>query len=431
MKQYLILPVAVLCFISAKAQCWNLDSCINYAVEHNLTVKGRNADVISAEYDVTEAKNKFLPQLSANASQSFNFGRGLTSENIYANRNTSNFQWNANLSLPLFQGLSATRQLSYAKANLKSVIEELEAAKDDIVLNVITAYLQALYCREIRNVATIQVQLSQTELRRREELLTAGKIPEVDLLEAKSLLAQDELSYTNADNDYRLALIDLALMLQLTDIESFDIADLEREELEFDLLSPEEVYRNALVSNHAVLAARHKVTAAERSIGLAQTGYIPKLSLSAGVGSSYYNVNGINNDPFSDQMSNNFSTYIGFSLSIPIFDAFSTRNSVRKAKVQRVNAQIQYNTEENQLYKSIQQAYYQAYGAHKKLSASIVAEESALLTFEAMKEKYNLGRANSTEYEQAKTNYLKSVSERVQAKYESILRRRILEFYNR
>ncbi len=85
---------------------WSLDSCISYAINHNIEVRSRNLDRTSAELDVTEAKDAFLPTLDAGASQSFNFGRGLTSENTYANRNTSQFGWNVSLSVPLFQGLS-------------------------------------------------------------------------------------------------------------------------------------------------------------------------------------------------------------------------------------------------------------------------------------------------------------------------------------
>ncbi len=155
---------------------WSLDSCISYAVSHNLTVKSRELSAASAEIDVTSAKDAFLPNVSAGASQSFSFGRGLTAENTYANRNTSNFGWNAGLSLPVFQGMRRVRNLAYARTNLRMVVEQLESAKDDITLNVIAQYLQVLYYGEIHRVATEQLNLSNIELQRRRDLLEAGKI---------------------------------------------------------------------------------------------------------------------------------------------------------------------------------------------------------------------------------------------------------------
>lgn len=421
---------ATLCLASSLfAEVWDLDSCINYALAHNITLKSRHADKESSKIDVASAKSGFLPTISANASQSWNFGRGLTSENVYANRNTSNTQWGASLNLPIFDGLSSARQLKLAKTNLQAMIEQYEATKDDITLNVISAYLQVLYCDEIRQVASHQVQLSESELTKRQGLLDAGKIPEVDMLEAKSQLAQDKLSETQANNDYILALVDLAQLLELGDIDNFEVAPLDDDT--YILQNADEVYRNALAYNHGIKAAELNVKAAGENISLAQSGYIPKLSFNAGVGSSYYTVNGFDHDSFSKQMKDNFNTYLGFSLNIPIFDASSTRNSVKKARVQHISTQLQLEDTKKQLYKSIQQAYYQAKGAYEKVNTSIIAEEAATKAFDAMSEKYSLGRATPTEYEQAKTTALKATAERVQAKYEYILRCRILEFYGK
>ena len=130
-------------------------------------------------------------------------------------------------------------------------------------------------------------------------------------------------------------------------------------------------------------------------------------------------------------MRHNFAQSIGFSLSVPIFDAFTTRNSVRKAKVQMLNAQLQLEDSRIRLYKAINTAYTQAVGAEKKRDAAEVAVESSRRAFEAMKEKYNYGRANATEFEKSKSDYTTALAQAVQAKYEAILRARILQFYNK
>ncbi|PWL59527.1 MAG: transporter [Bacteroidales bacterium] len=428
MKHLLLYPALLLGTFPAIAETWDLDRCISYAVENNITIKSRQNDVASSQQNVTDAKSRYLPTLSANAGQSWNIGRGLTAENTYADRNTSNFQWGASFNLPIFSGLSTTRQVAYAKANLATVTEQYEAAKEDISLNVITAYLQVLYCKELNEVAIGQVELSEYELERRSALLEAGKIPEIDMLEAKSQLAQDELNRTQTANDIRLALVDLAQLLELDDIDGFDVSPLD-DDSSLLTLTPEDVYDAALQHNHTILAARNGIIASDKNISLAKTGYIPTVNFNAGLGSSYYKISGMPNDPFGKQMKNNYSTYFGFSLNIPIFDALNTRNSVNRAKVQSVTARLQYDDACQRLFKSIQQAYYQADGARHKLKASEVAEDAAQKAFEAMREKYNLGRATPSEYEQSKTKALRATAERIQAGYELILRTRLLEFY--
>ena len=429
MKKLLISSLLLSAAFTSNAESWSLDSCISYAISHNLTVKSRELSVMTADIDITDAKDRFLPTLGAGASQAFSFGRGLTADNMYANRNTAQFGWNAQMSLPIFQGLRNIRNLDYSKANFRQVVEQLESAKDDITLSVIAQYLQVLYCKELYGVALEQLNLSRLELERRRELLDAGKIPELDMLQAEAQVAQDELSSVTALNNYNIALLDLSQLLELECAENFSILPIDDEIIRTPLPSPETVYNIALEGNHTILASRLGVDVAKKYIKLTQSGYLPTLSFSAGLGSSYYRTSGLINDNFGNQMKHNFSQSLGFSLNIPVFDAFTTRNSIRRAKVQFNAAELQLRDAEVQLYKAITQAHTQALAADKRMESSAVAEKSTGVALEAMREKYNYGKANATEFEQAKTNYLQAVSESVQAKYESLLRRRILQFY--
>lgn len=421
---------AAFVFAAAASEPWSLDSCITYALDHNLTVRSRMIDRESGELAVTEAKDRFLPQLSASASQNWNFGRGLTSENTYANRNTSMTGFNLGLQLPIFEGLSTVRQIDYAKTRLRQLVEQTEAAKDDVTLNVIAQYLQVLYAGEIADVAREQAAISKVMLERQQALYDAGKVPEADVLQAKAQVARDELTVVTSENDRSIALVDLARLLELRDMEGFEVMPLEGDD-KLLLLDADEVYAHALENNHSILAARQGITVAEKSIRVARTGYIPRLSFNAGLGSSYYSLAGADNASFSRQMRDNFSKTLGFSLQVPIFDAFSTRNSVRRARVERATASLALQQQESQLYKDIRQAYYQAVAAAKKLESSTVATESTKASLDAMTYKYEYGKANATEFQQAKTDYIKSLSETVQARYELILRNRILRFYDR
>lgn len=422
---FLILLAATL---GAGARTWTLDECVDYAIEHNINVLSRKLSVREGELSVTEAKDRFLPQLQGYGSQSFNFGRGLTANNTYANRNTSSFSVGANLSLPIFQGLRAVRQLSYSRSALLAQLEEVEVAKDDVTLNVISQYLQALYASEMLQVARVNLGISQAELERRQALLDAGRLPGLDIHEARSQVAQDELSVTNAENDSIIARLDLAQLLNLPSADDFDIAPLPDEDRL--LPSADDVFANALQYNHTMRAGQLQLDAAKKNVSVAKSGYIPTLSFSAGIGTNYYKTSGYQNEGFGAQMRHNFAKSLGFSLSIPIFDAFSTRNSVRRARVQQESLRLQLDDSRNRLYKAIVQAHTQATGAVKKQESARIAVESSLAAFEAMKVKYDNGRANATEFQKAQSTYINSEAQAVQAKYERILRARILDFYN-
>lgn len=195
LKQTAILAIAMLTtpHVDMRAETWTLENCVSYALTHNLSVKARQLNIESGQLQLTEAKDRFLPSLNASAGESLNFGRGLTANNTYADRNTTNFQWGASLQLPLFQGLSEYRQIKVAKSNLQQLLYEHEAAKDNVTLNIISQYLQVLYAKEVHASALSQLSQTTYEVGRQKALLEAGKVPEADLLDAESQKAQDEL----------------------------------------------------------------------------------------------------------------------------------------------------------------------------------------------------------------------------------------------
>lgn len=427
LKTIIIALAAAAPLCGSAAEAWTLDSCVSYAVSHNINVKMRELQIRQGEQDITEAKDRFLPSLDGSVGQSFNFGRGLTAENTYANRNTSNFQWGLGMSLPLFQGGAEYKRIKVAKASLVQLLYENEAAKDNVTLNVISQYLQVLYCKEVEASAKAQAELSAFEVERRKALVDAGSLAEASLYDAEALAAQDALQVVTSANDTQVALVNLANLLQLPTAEGFDILPLPDDE---PLIPrPEAVYDAALGNNNALLGARQAVAVAGHNISLAKAGYMPSLSLSAGTGSSFYTVSGFDHESFSAQMRHNLSTYIGFSLRIPIFDGFSTRNSVRRAKLQKSSAQLNLDLAESNLYKEIQLAYYQASGARERFITSGETLDKTERSFEAVSERFNLGRATQADYEQAKTNLFRTQVTRIQARYEYLMRYRILMFY--
>lgn len=421
------LVVATAAYAACGQEAWTLRQCVDYALENNLTVKNSRLQVDQAQLDVTSAKDAFLPSLSASASEGFNFGRGLTSDNTYADRNTSNFQCGVNLSLPLFQGLSDVRQLKAARSSMQQYLLEFEAAKDDLTLNIISQYLQVLYNKEVTESAKSQLAYSTYEVERQRALVDAGKVAEAYLYDAEAQQAQDRLQVITAENDVRVALVNLANLLQLPSVEGFDVTPLEEESPE--LPGPDVVYSRALEHNHSILSARQGILTAQDKVAYARSGYIPRLSFDASVGSSYYTVAGYDNDSFGTQMRNNFSTYLGFRLTIPIFDAFSTRNNVNRAKLQETGARLELDRRESDLYKTIQLAYTQAAGARDRYLTAGETLEKTRLSFDATREKYDLGRATPTEFEQAKNNLFRVEISRISSRYEYLLRHRILRFY--
>ena len=436
MKQAILFISLLLISIGGKAQeRWSLRRCIDYAIEHNINIRRTANAVEQSAVEANSAKWARLPNLNGSAGQSWNWGRTQTAvknedtgdySTVYVNTSSQGSNLNLSTSIPLFTGLQIPNQYALAKLNLKAATADLAKAQEDIAINVASAYLQVLFNQELQQVAESQVELSLQQQARITRLADMGKASMAEVAEAKARVAQDQMTAVQARNNYELALLDLSQLIELESPEGFL---LESPDVSFalqQLTPPDEIYQTALTNKPAIQAAEYRLEGSKHSIRIAQSAYYPQLNLNGSLGTNYYSTI---NRTFRQQMGDNFSKYVGLSLSVPIFNRFSTRNRVRSARLQRDNYELQLTETKKTLYKEIQQAWYNAVAAESKYSSSHTAAEAGAESFRLMSEKYENGKANAVEYNEAKQNLMRAQSDELQAKYEYLFRSKILDFY--
>lgn len=430
MKKTIAICIAAAFSLCAPAQrVMTLAQCIDYAVSHNVNVKRYANNVEQQKVQLSTARNSRLPDLTAGASQSFNFGRGLNSENAYVNRNTQSTGFNLQTSVPLLTGGRIPNEISMSRLNLQAATADLEHARQSIALQVAAAYLQAVYAAEVVKVQEAQVAFSKIQEDRISKLFNAGKSPESDVVEAHSQVAQDEMGRTQAKCDYKLAMLDLSQLLELSSPDSIEIVAPQGETSPTLPPLPDRIFARAEGVKPEIQAEKLRLQAAEKNIRIAKAALYPTLSLGAGLSSEYYKTSGYQASSFSKQLSDNFNKSIGLSLNIPIFNRLATRNSIRQAKLQQSEQALQLDETKKTLYKEIQQAYYNAVNAQAKYESALAARKAAESNFNMMTGKFENGRANATELEEAKTKRANAITSTLQAKYEYILRMKIIEFY--
>lgn len=410
---------------------WTLRQCIEHAIENNLAVQRSENLAEQSKIEVNTSKWARLPNLNGNASQNYSWGRGISSDNTYTTVANSSANFSLSTNVPLFTGLELPNQYALSKLSLKAAVEDLNKAKNDLAVNVASAYVQVLFNQELAIVAHEQVKLSKEQLSRMIRMEEVGKASSAQVAEAKARVAQDEMSAVQADNNYDLSLLDLSQYLELPTPEGFSLAAPGLEP-EFERLTPPDaIFLDAANNRPEVLAAQYRLEGSEKSIRIAQSAYYPRLSFSANLGSSFYTVEGRarNGQAFFRQLDDNFGRGLGFSLSVPIFNRFATRNRVRTAKLQQLNYNIQLDETKKGLYKEIQQAWYSAVAAESKYNSSVAAVGANEESFRLMSEKFENGKATSVEYNEAKLNLMKALSDRIQAKYDYMFRSKVLNFY--
>ena len=414
---------------------WTLEKCIDYAVEHNIAVRQIENQIEQRQLQLQTSKAQRLPDLNASAGQNFSFARGLTAENTYTNTNTSSTSFSIGTSVPLFTGFQIPNQVKLSQLNLEAATKDLEKARNDIRTQVAQAFVQTLYDMEISNVARRQIAIDSAQVARLKVLLEVGRASHAELSQQQATLAQSQLTATQAQNNVQLALLNLSQLLELDTPEGFAIAVPDSSlysslfTLHSSLPSPESIFAEAVGIRPEIQSEQLRLKATEHSIKIAQAGLYPSLSFSAGLGTNYYTTSGFPSDGFGKQLKNNFSQYLGFNLSIPIFNRLQTRSSIRSARVDRLNQQLQLDNVRKQLYKEIQQAYYNTVAARQKLASSQQARQASQDAFALVQAKYEQGKATITEFNEARNNMLKAESDLTQARYEYLYQTALIRFY--
>jgi outer membrane protein len=426
--------------LQAQTKQWTLEECIRYAIEHNINLKQQEQQQQLSEIAANTSKNSWLPNFNASVGQNFSFGRIQSADGTISSRNGANTSFGAQIQMPVFNGLRIPNDIAAKKLNLQAAMASLEKAKDDLAINIASYYVQVLHNKEILKIAQLQVELVGEQVARTEALVNAGKAPLSQLYDIKAQLAKDEVSMTEAQNNVNLALLDLKQSLELErESTSFEIhapqLDDAVETCMGSILPPDNIYNNAVAVKPQIKEQEYLLESQKKQLKVAQADYFPQLNLNAGYSSGYYyfysGLTGTGaNRSFSKQFSDNSQEMIGLTLSIPVFNRFQVRNSVRSARVNIVNRELLVENSKKALYKEIQQAYYNAVAAQEKYASSgksVIASKEA---FSYAEERYAAGKSTVFEYNEAKTKYAQSLSGQVQSKYDFIFRAKILDFYN-
>lgn len=441
MKQIIIISIFIISCGFVKAQDiknWSLEECIQYAIDHNITIQQLKLETDAADVDLNTSRMSRLPNLNAGLSQNFNFGRAPKDngayDDEYENRTTSNTSFNLNSSTPIFTGFRIPNEIERNKLNLEAAVQNMEKAKEDLALNVASLYLKVLFNKELLKVSEEQLSLSRSQVQRTEYLVEVGKVPASQLYDIKAQVAKDEVSVVEADNNLKIAVLDLAQALELEQATSFDIQDppedIILEELYSSVQPVDVVYNHAVAFKPVIKEQEYRLESSKKSVKIAQAGYLPSLNLNLSYSNSYYHDYDKGSISFSSQIRQKGSESIGLSMSIPIFNRFQVRNQVRTARINTMNRELTLENTKKALYKDIQTAYLNAVASQKKYFSSTKAVDASKESFRYAQERYEIGKSTVFEFNEAKTKLVQSQSELIQAKYDYIFTVKILDFYN-
>ena len=448
MKSFRILFIfiAILCItqFSIAQKTWSLEECINYAIENNITVKRQELNAKSADKTHFQSYMEMLPNVNANGQHFFNTGKTLNIATYqYEDQSFQGGNVSLNSEITLFNGLQNLNTIMRTKYDLMSQLENVEKVKNDITLNVTTAYLQILLNKELRDNAKQQLEVTTEQIEKTKKLVEIGNIAKGDLLQIKAQAALEKASLTNTENNLKLSYLTLSQLLNLDSSKDFEIIFPEITDITLsdELVDISMIFGEAVELLPEIKSAEYSLKSSKKNLAISKGALSPTITFGYQYGSRYDGLSQkldslvgpiafyADSYPNLDQIKDNASQVVYAAIRIPIFNKWRTKTSIEQAKINLSDSRLNLDLQKQNLYQNIQQASTQATFAMDRYIANTEAVESMEEAFRYTEQKYQVGLVDILEYKTAKNDLNKTKSDLAQAKYEYIFRTKILEFY--
>ncbi|WP_158796993.1 TolC family protein [Pedobacter sp. L105] len=412
-----------------------MQQAIDRMLQNNLTIKQGALNINTLAVNLVQSKAALYPTLNGSSGNSLSFGRVLNTTNYSVSTNKT-LQSSGSLatSVNLFGGFTLMNQIRQNKLLLEAGNSNLDKIKNDLILQVVTAYFQIVYNDDLLKASKEQLDVAVQTLTREEALMDAGNKTLADISQAKAQVATAELNVTNAQNSLTISYLTLSQLMEMrSDTANYVVVAPTLQEIVMAQknYSINDVYNSSLEIFPDIKLAKLNTQAAKKAIDVAKGGYSPVISLNGGLGSYYsYIFNSpIPNLAFSRQVSNAFNQYVGLNLSIPIFNGLTTRSNVKRAKITYEDNKIQEQLAKNNLNKVIAQAIADLRAADSRYKSNENTFNAQKDAFNVIEQRYNVGLVNSLDYNTARTNRNKAETDFIQAKYDLLFRSKVIDYY--
>lgn len=349
---------------------WDLRACIDYALQHSISVKQKRFSAVSAEVDESLARATLLPNLSASIGQRMinrpnSMNNTFTVENnvVSTQSQTSyNGSYGIDANWTLYNGGKRMNTIRQQRLNRKIKELNVNESENSLTESIMQAYIQILYEREAVEVNQAVLELSMEQYRRGKAMLEAGSIAVCDLAQLKAQTGTDRYQVVVSQATLAESKLKLKQLLELEGSEDMNLVlpEIDEAQVLVPLPDKENAYRAALAVRPEIAALKLNTEVADLDVKIARAGYIPTVSLSAGIGTSHVNSDDFT---FSQQVKQNWNNSLGLTVSIPLFDGKQTRNALKKARIQAKTDELQVLEQQKVLYQTIESLWLDACAA--------------------------------------------------------------------
>ncbi|MBU2920979.1 TolC family protein [Winogradskyella psychrotolerans] len=441
---------------------YTLDDCIAIALEHNLDLKSTNLQANSAKVNYQQSKANVLPSLNGSFNLGVNDGRSIDPfTNAYINQELTFSNLGLSLDMTIFNGFRLLNAAKQNRLNQKASDLEIEAAQQDLILNVTLGYLQVLNAKDVLELAKSRLETTKQQLKIQQDFYDNESGNPADYADILGQLASDETSVLVAESSLNNAKLSLQQLMNLKE----DI-HLEADGLLLDFnkyeVSVNTVFEDAIRNLATFKAKELRIEAAKKGVSIAKSQFTPEISLFGGLNTNYSSAaelftatgssfvetgdfvtvdaedlpimteqtNFASEDiDYTDQLDNNLNTVVGIQVNVPLFNGFRAKNNVALEKIKVEESILELERTHVDIKNAIAQVYFDmeaAYKRHKSLEKQVEAYQESYRINDI---RFKSGVSNFLNYITSKNNLDNAKVNLANAKYEYLLRVKVLDYY--
>lgn len=411
-------------------QPWTMDQCMAYAAEHATTVRTRRVEAQQALADYRYAKAEFLPEVGAQVSGQYSWGRNIDPEtNTYNNVTTFNNYYELYASLPVFDGFATINGFRRARLARQNSQTALQQAHDEQAIQVMQCFVDAVYAQQTIRLAEEKLADSEQLLHKTQRLFDLGEKSRPDVAQVTAQVAEDQYNLIHQKNTYRQALLTLKSAMNYPADDSLALSAEQPQPALATAVSADALYGEFSLSSPELRLAENAVSDARLGYRIEQAALMPKLRLTAEVATNFYrNITEGGSPSFSSQWNNNRGEYLVLSLSIPIFNASSWKN-VRRAKADIAKAQIALEEKRRKVHDDIRRAIMDRDGYVSELRHLEAKTAADSLANYLSYRKYEEGILSTFDLHTAAQTLLESRIKRLQTSLLLVMKQRLVDYY--
>lgn len=414
----------------------SLDSCIRYARIHSIDVRSADARLRSARAEYRRAIGKLLPEVSASSSASFNFGRGLNAEtNTYTDVNSFSNSYSIGAGMTLFDGFRSLYQLEQQRLLHRGAQMDVHRQHRLIALGTSEAYYNLLYNRGLLRLAEEKLQESSQLLRQISRMEELGNKSHADVLEVAAREADDRAKLTAAHINVRIAELQLKEKMNWDierelPVDSIPMMVLDTVTVSLMPADVAQIYAYAEKTDPTLQMAHLQARAANASAKAAIGLFLPRISLSAGFNTGFSRfMDGSAYEPFREQIKNRRGSYVGVSLSIPIFSGFNATASLGSARAARLTAHLEEERARKTLYMDVTRQVGEMQGALEQYVQGVAGVKATRQAYRAAIRRYEVGLINAIELSGTANRYLEAQVNCLRAHTQYLLKCQYIRYY--